>query len=439
MRLNIQPSSACIGDVQIQAVSRVVELDAVQITGPNKIHELTDGTLSVCFSHESLQVIEKQLAIVVPCMNEERAILEGVLRGIPHDCFIVLVSNSDTDNFRVERTMLTGFCNETQRQAVVIHQQDAGLARAFLEADMPHIINTARPQQSISAGRIRNGKGEAMMIGTALAKLAGKQFVGFIDADNFVPGAVHEYCKVFAAGLNQALHSSDYCSSDENDEPLAMVRIKWKCKPKIVDGKLVSKESGRCSRIVNAWMNHLLNTLTGNTIHANFIETANAGEHAMSIDLALQLNFATGYAVEPFQLINAWERSGIFPSTPPSTPSCIGDTGSMPVLQAPLSRKVKIMQIETLNPHIHDFGKGEEHILRMQAQGLGTVYHSRLMPQTLKDDLQDYMKGELSTVVSEDGVVEQARVYPPLEAMNFGVFERVLKASADTMQVLKSF
>ncbi|CAJ2508274.1 Uu.00g094600.m01.CDS01 [Anthostomella pinea] len=30
--------------------------------------------------------------------------------------------------------------------------------------------------------------------------------IGFIDADNYVPGYVHEYCKIFAAGL-YAAHS----------------------------------------------------------------------------------------------------------------------------------------------------------------------------------------------------------------------------------------
>lgn len=72
-------------------------------------------------------------------------------------------------------------------------QRDAGLARAFYEADLPHIIeNKPRYQQKNSAGRIRNGKGEAMRVGTLLAKLAGKRFLGFIDANDFIPGAVHD-------------------------------------------------------------------------------------------------------------------------------------------------------------------------------------------------------------------------------------------------------
>jgi mannosyl-3-phosphoglycerate synthase len=139
-----------------------------------------------------------------------------------------------------------------------------------------------------------------MMIGVAIAKLAGKWFVGFIDADNFVPGSVHEYCKVYAAGLHYALQSAKPGETD----PYAMVRINWKSKPKVKDGKLVFEESGRSSHVVNEWFNRLLNELDGSRTRENFIKTGNAGEHAMSLDLALQLRFATQYAVEPFQLID---------------------------------------------------------------------------------------------------------------------------------------
>jgi mannosyl-3-phosphoglycerate synthase len=80
-----------------------------------------------------------------------------------------------------------------------------------------------------------------------------------------------------------------------------MVRIKWKSKPKIVDDKLVHHDSGRCSRVVNAWMNRLLTSITMRKEYSDFIKTSNGGEHAMSTDpAALKLNFATGYAVEPY-------------------------------------------------------------------------------------------------------------------------------------------
>ncbi|KAJ4355060.1 hypothetical protein N0V95_003278 [Ascochyta clinopodiicola] len=217
-----------------------------------------------------------------------------------------------------------------------------------------------------------------------------------------------------------------------------MVRIKWKSKPKIVGNKLVPQESGRCSRVVNEWMSRLLNSITGGCIDDGFIKTANAGEHAMSVDLALQLSFATGYAVEPFQLIDAWERSNIFPPTPPSTPPRLGSATPGSVTMVPITRKVSILQIETLNPHIHDFSKGEVHIQRMQTQGLGTIYNSGLVPPAIKGELEEYMRQELSLQVRE-GMLQQARAYPPMGSMDFAAFEEVSKTQAETLHMVGGF
>jgi mannosyl-3-phosphoglycerate synthase len=481
MRLSITPGSAQVGNVTIHEVSRVVELDAGNVVPSLTI--LSDSPTStneqriVSFSHDSLHAIETQLAIIIPCMNEEQNILEGVLRGVPHECLIILVSNSNNANFNAECSMLEKFCTEAQRPGVAVHQQDTGLARAFFDAGMPDIVVeiNRHNEKCRRVLNIRNGKGEAMMIGTVIAKLAGKQFVGFIDADNFVPGAVHEYCKVFAAGLYHVLSSKSNRHSSIT-KPHAMVRIKWKSKPKIEGGKLVIKNAGRCSRVVNEWMNRLSNALAAESVENHLIQTANAGEHAMSIELALELCFATGYAVEPFQLINAWERSepstllneqhitirdddqfslaassrcssvsihgecdsSELDQTPVSSPPLsrfASGTSSSHLRNAPLSRNVQILQIETCNPHIHDFSKGGEHIQRMQVQGLSTIYHSSLTPQGLKDELQEYMKKELSAFVDAKGEPQAFRVYPPIQTMDFEVFRSRLKVNAGTLKV----
>src|SRR5690242_17604683 len=198
MRLNFKVNFARIGNVDVHAVSKVTELDSGLTVGRDKYDALDDGSVNASFSHLSLVAIEKQLAIIVPCMNEENFILKGVLQGIPHHCLIVLVSNSNTSNFQAECAVLTEICTTTQRHAIAIHQQDSGLARAFERAGMWHFTVAKVDMHSPGQIGIRNGKGEAMMIGTALAKLADKAFVGFIDADNFIPGAVHEYCKIYA-------------------------------------------------------------------------------------------------------------------------------------------------------------------------------------------------------------------------------------------------
>jgi mannosyl-3-phosphoglycerate synthase len=430
MRLKYPQDSVCIGNVEVNALSRVIELDSGLITGPSKYKCHVDGSMTACHSYDSIQKIEQQLAIIVPCMNEELSILHGVLCGIPHHCLIIVVSNSTADNFQAEQAMVSNICEECPRHALIAHQTDPCLASAFAGAGLPQIVHhdpDTQPQKR--AGRIRNGKGEAMMIGTAIAEILGKQFVGFIDADNFVPGAVHEYCKVFATGLYHALYgrTSPHANANPTDEQtLAMVRIKWASKPKIVDGALVHQSSGRCSRVVNAWMNRLLTSLTGNPDHSDFIQTANAGEHAMSTELALKLNFATGYAVEPYQLIDLWERWGA-PHTLPTSPLLSASWKKKNKLAEPATprSKVRIMQIETLNPHIHDFSKGEEHIARMQAQGLSTIFHSRLSEPVLRMKLRKHAKNNLGSVVSKYGVPEEARVYPPMEGMDFEVFKKL--------------
>ncbi len=40
-----------------------------------------------------------------------------------------------------------------------------------------------------------------MIIGILLAKMQSKEYVGFIDSDNYFPGAVNEYVKIFATGF----------------------------------------------------------------------------------------------------------------------------------------------------------------------------------------------------------------------------------------------
>jgi hypothetical protein len=71
----------------------------------------------------------------------------------------------------------------------------------------------------------------------------------------------------------------------------------------------------------------------------------------------------------------------------------------------------------------------------MQAQGLGTIYYSRLASQALKDQLRTYMKQELPTVVDADGEPDTTRVYPPLSYLDFQVFRKVLKQNNGTLTI----
>jgi mannosyl-3-phosphoglycerate synthase len=475
MRLSTSAGSATVGGVEMHDIFRVIELDAGFAVKTNRFDNVPNtnasssnsrGPSTVAFSHEAIHSIEAQLAIVVPCKNEDVSILDGVLHGIPHECLIILVSNSDKDKYDAECALLTSYCTNAQRSGIVAHQHDAGIAQAFIDAGIPEIV-----AENSQPPRIRNGKGEAMIIGVALAKLAGKHYVGFVDADNLVAGSVHEYCKVYAAGLHYALNCSD-----SDTKPQAMVRIKWNSKPKVRDGKIVFEKLGRSSRVVNEWMNRLLNSLVHGDEQDKKVQTANAGEHALSLDLAMGLKFATGYAVEPFQLIDAWERLGsnndsralltsdmdlsgyevdsleiensAYSSADELTPSGSTTTSSYstPVSSRTSSRPpsrlqapdVRILQIETRNPHFHDTGKGDDHISKMQAEGLSAIFHSRLIPDKLKDELRQYVKANLSGVsgVAEDGTPKAPRVYPPVGTMDFVVFESKVRANAKTIKIV---
>ena len=238
-----------------------------------------------------MRAIEREMAIVVPCMNESRHVLEGVLSGIPHECLIVLVSNSSRDvidHYRTEVAAVEQYCRLAERPALTIHQRDPGLAVAVKAAGMPELLD--------DDGLVRPGKGEALLLGMALADLSGRRYVGFVDADNYVPGAVHEYCRAYAAGLHLA------------ESPYAMVRIAWHSKPKLKDGRIFFSRYGRSSEVTNRFLNRLLAEYSG--FGTEVISTGNAGEHAVSLELGRRMRLAGGFAAEPFQFIDLFEQFG---------------------------------------------------------------------------------------------------------------------------------
>ena len=65
-----------------------------------------------------------------------------------------------------------------------------------------------------------------MILSTLIAYLTGRKYIGFIDSDNFLSGAVLEYVKDYCAGF--LLTKSKY----------SMVRISWYSKLKIVESNL---------------------------------------------------------------------------------------------------------------------------------------------------------------------------------------------------------
>lgn len=239
----------------------------------------------------------------------------------------------------------------------MIHQKDPGLAKAFKEVGYTDILD--------ENGMIRSGKGEGMLVGLLLAKAIGAEYVGFVDADNYIPGAVNEYVKDYAAGF--LMSESEY----------TMVRLHWRHKPKVTKGTLYFKKWGRVSEITNHYLNLLVSEHTA--FETTIMVTGNAGEHAMTMKLAEILPFSTGYSIEPYEIVYILER--------------FGKWENVEEFKDVFDQGIEIFQIETLNPHFHE-DKGKEHVKEMLLLSLATIYHSKLATDNLRKrilkDLRDH-------------------------------------------------
>lgn len=368
MRLTAPKSIVRVGDVEIHGVQHILELDSREADDPHsselaspcpdrdlpihsqqhKAHiqqEHSPPSETQAVPSAALHAIQSRTAIVVPCKDECLERIAGVWAAIPASSLIILVSGSSVESFARERNALIEFCRLTGREGIAVCQRAPEVAEALLEAGMKELLDDDQD------GLVYSGKGEGLLIGIALAAAARGprriqteeqwqdeclshsqevddafcgdtsvhtdsagapgyyKYIGFIDADNFVPGTVQEYCRAFSAGL--------YLAQAQD----AMVRISWGSKPKVRDGKLEFKRCGRSSEIVNRWLNSLVRSMDGVSIvevggttidnHKDgdgIICTGNAGEHAMTISLALKLRLASGYAIEPFHFLDIWER-----------------------------------------------------------------------------------------------------------------------------------
>ena len=351
-----------LGSVRLNHVQSVIALDS------GLKNELPPhGAMGVVkIDEETIKYYEDRMAIVIPVKDEKLKLFEGVVSGVPHDCLVIVVSNSQrekVDRFRMEGDALDQLCRFTLRQALIVHQKDPAIAKAAMDANYNDLLD--------EDGLVRGGKSEAMIIGLLMAKAAGKEYVGFVDADNYFPGAVLEYVRNFAAGFSLA--QSRY----------SMVRILWQYKPKI-SGILYFRKWGRISEVTNKYLNSLISTKTG--FETEVVRTGNAGEHAMSMQLAEILPFASGYAGEPQELVSMFENfGGILP------------TKDIKVME----QGIDIFQIETRNPHLHE-ERGNEHLNEMLLSSLSTIYHSPLCDEELKQAVLAELIGQGILKIGEE-------------------------------------
>jgi mannosyl-3-phosphoglycerate synthase len=395
LRIENQSVVEHLGSVRLQGLRRLLELDS----GTQRNVQGGDGGQGHLIEREAIEAIEKRMAIVLPIKNEDLKVFEGILSGLPHDCLIIVISNSqrnEIDYFKSEKDIVDRFCQATRRRAIVVHQKDPFLARAVEQSGYTELLD----EESF----IRSGKSEGILLGILLCGLLGKEFIGFIDTDNFIPGAAWEYSKHYAIGFSLS------------QSPLTMVRILWRYKPKML-GELYFKKWGRVSEVTNKYLNHLLSTK--GRFETEVIKTANAGEHAMSLNLAMRLTYASGYAVETQEIISILEQFG----------------GMSPVTdKLPSDKGVDLFQTETINPHLHEERGDSEHLYQeMLVPSLSVIYHSPICEESTRKLIFNQLV-ELECI-TPDGEVPKIRLYPPPQAADLKLMAVALGSYLDDIVV----
>jgi mannosyl-3-phosphoglycerate synthase len=382
MLIEVPRSTERLGSVRIHTLQKILELDATMVAAVELPVPKEEVAAVRQITIKEIEAVERDMAIVVPIRNEELKLFEGVLSGIPHNCLIIVASNSDrepADRYRTEKDTLAHFYRFTGHKAMIIHQKDPTLAKALKTAGLSKILG--------NDGLVNNGKAEGMIIGILLAKFAKKNYVGFIDADNYIPGAVQEYVRNYTAGFIMA------------KTPYVMVRNSWLYKPKILESDIYFRKWGRVSEVTNRYMNSMISSRT--KFETEIIKTGNAGEHAMSMKLAEILPLASGFAVEPMELIHLLENFG----------------GEKPSIHTKaLKEGVGIFQIETRNPHFH-MEKGSEHLNEMLLAAMGTIYHSPLCNADVKKEIIKELVAQ--EALSSEEIPPKPKIYPPLEKVKF--------------------
>jgi mannosyl-3-phosphoglycerate synthase len=393
MKLDLPRYTERFGATSIHGVQRVYELDS----GFDDGRPVSESIVNI--GNNQIVDIERRMAIVIPTKGERLRLLEGVLSGIPHDCLTIIISNSPrqpVDRYKLEKEALQQFNRFVGRNAFILHQRDPVLSEVLREAGYNSILG---PDETV-----RTGKAEGMLIGMLLAKMAGKEYVGFIDADNYVPGAVNEYVKIFASGIAMS------------QTPYVMVRISWIYKPKISETGLYFSKWGRVSEITNQHLNSLVSYYTG--FETEVMRTGNSGEHCMSLKLAELLTYSSGYAIEPYEIVNVLEEfGGIIPTAN----------------QDAMDKGIEIMQVETRNPHFHE-DKGDDHLKEMVIGSLGSIYHSKICPPKLREKILEALRSKNMLSESEQQEPPAPHKIEPFKDIDVRRFAKALSKASTYAQ-----
>jgi mannosyl-3-phosphoglycerate synthase len=170
------------------------------------------------------------------------------------------------------------------KRMIMVHQQGSGFAEVFKKSWLQLILDSE----------------EGMVMGLLIAKGYHKDYLAFIDGDNYVPGAANEYVKIFAAGFGMS--NTRYCN----------VRVSW-VQAQGQDQVAPVLKVGRVPETANKNLNSLLSSITG--FETEVIKTGYSGEHVLSTPVTECLHYFTGHSIEHYEFIEIFEKfGGLVPS-----------------------------------------------------------------------------------------------------------------------------
>jgi hypothetical protein len=361
---------------------------------------------TVQFSHiletgdlQNLHNFLSRTVFVISHKNEKVKTLCEVLWYLPLNSPIIVVTNcqeSEKDDLMNELKLELAH----HQKIYLVHQKEETIARLFAEYGVCHILG--------KDGKVIDGKGEGMYIGTLCAyQLGYPRWIIFYDADNFVPSALLEYTlamsRLFMSTPSSALASERETTDNlmlsvakHLDADLHNIRICWSSKPELKNVRLDTRIMGRCTRVVSPLFNQLLEGWFGMRDYE--ISSSNAGEQGMTIKTAISLRFSSGFSVETFQLLDllfhAHQRKGS-------------------------AEGIMLQQYLSKSPHFHE-KKGDEHIKKMIEESLGSFFHFvESLPDNVKRQLHIvYEKLHLDTVIPS--------LYPPLQEVQLKRIDRFM-------------
>lgn len=314
----------------------------------------------------ALHAFLSRTAFVISHKSESIETLLRVLWYIPVNSTIIIVTNCQESAHEQLLDMLKTRLAD-HWHTYLIHQKDPAIADLFQMAGVPQILG--------KDGKVHNGKGEGMYIGTLCAHLLRTPgWIIFYDADNFVPSALLEYtfamCRLFTAASPSLSYPEQDLLFEESSVDrqvgfdLHNVRICWSSKPDMNNLDLETRVLGRTSSVVSPLFETLLAGWFGIQNHP--ISSSNAGEQGMTLRTATALRFSAGFSVETFLLLDLLLHA----------------------LYREQPGEVLFQQYLSKSPHFHE-KKGERHIKKMIEESLGCFWaFESVLPDTVKNHLQ---------------------------------------------------